>query len=61
VAGWDESRIRAQLTEFLAVTKGCVVEMVMKDVQTLGDHPERLARWVEIARECVNAQYGQAN
>jgi hypothetical protein len=58
ISGWDEDRVRGRLMEFLHVTKGCIVEMVMKDVQTLGEHPERLARWVEIARECVETVYG---
>jgi len=28
----------------------CPLELIMKDVHTLNDEPDRLARWVELAR-----------
>ncbi len=50
---FDESAIRADLRKTLTETRkhGCIVEIVMKDVHTLQRQPERMARWVQIARE----------
>lgn len=48
---FDEREIRGELTHTLEVTKGCNVEIIMKDVHTLCGQPWRMARWVEIARE----------
>ena len=51
VVGDDEAAIRADLRRTLDVTRGCPVEIVMKDVHTVKRQPERLGRWVAIARE----------
>jgi hypothetical protein len=48
---WDEEEIRQDLRYTLTVAKHCEVEFAMKDVHTLMDQPQRLGRWVEIARE----------
>jgi len=48
---WDEDAIRADLRHTLTVARNCEVELAMKDVHTLCGQPERLGRWVEIARE----------
>ena len=48
---FDESAIRADIRNTLDTAKGCRVELIMKDVHTLNNEPERLARWVRIARE----------
>jgi hypothetical protein len=48
---FDEGAIRADLRHTLEVTPGCRVEIIMKDVHTLSNEPDRLARWVRIARE----------
>jgi hypothetical protein len=55
---FDEDAIRADLARTFAVARGCDVEVVMKDVHTLRGHPERLARWVEIAREESDRAFG---
>jgi hypothetical protein len=38
--------------------RGCDIEIIMKDVHTLADRPERLARWVQIAREESDRVFG---
>ena len=50
---FDEDAIRADLRHTLDVTRGCRVEIIMKDVHTLRNEPERLPRWVAIAREVI--------
>jgi hypothetical protein len=54
---FDEDAIAADLEQTLQLTRsrGCSVELVMKDVFHLNDQPWRLARWVELAREAIDA------
>ncbi len=47
----DEEAIRADLRRALEATRGCVVEIIMKDNHTIGGRPENVARWCRIARE----------
>ena len=51
---FDEGVIRADLRRTLDVARGCRVELVMKDVHTLNNQPERLPRWVQLAREAID-------
>lgn len=46
-----EDVIRQGLRESLEVTKGCVVEVIMKDNHTIGNRPENVVRWCRIAKE----------
>ena len=48
---FDEAAIREDIRQTLDLTRGCRIELIMKDVHTLNNEPERLARWVQIARE----------
>jgi len=48
---FDEAIIRKDITRTLEIAEGCNIEFIMKDVHTLADEPERLARWVMITRE----------
>jgi len=50
---WDEEIIRAELRETLTATRGMNVELIMKDVHTLANQPQRLGQWVKIAREMI--------
>jgi hypothetical protein len=50
---FDEQAVRDDIRQTLEVSRGCRVEIVMKDVHTLNNEPERLARWVQIAREAI--------
>lgn len=47
---FDEEAIAADLHHTVQVARGCRLELVMKDVHTLCEQPERLPRWVELAR-----------
>ena len=53
---FDEAAIRADLRRTLDATgrHGCRTEIIMKDVHTLHDEPDRLARWVELARQEID-------
>ena len=55
LANLDEDGIRASLREDLHLTRGCRVEVIMKDVRTVRNDPRRLIRWVRIAREEAEA------
>ena len=57
---FDEDELRTNLQATLTKAKGCRIEFVMKDVHTLNNEPQRLPRWVEIAREEV-AKAGYPN
>jgi hypothetical protein len=52
--GFNEAAIRADLRNTLEVAHANRVEIIMKDVHTLNNEPERLARWVQIAREEID-------
>jgi hypothetical protein len=56
---FNEDLIRQDLRETLTLTKphNCRVELIMKDVHTLANEPPRLARWVELAREEIAANW----
>lgn len=53
----NEDYIRKNMKEFLNVTKGCVIELIMKDNHTLGNNPENLKKWVIIVREEIAKLY----
>jgi len=48
---FDEDAIGEDIRNTLDAAGGCRVEIIMKDVHTLHEEPERLPRWVSIARE----------
>lgn len=56
---FDEDLIRADLRKTLSVTSknNCSVEIVMKDVHTLKGEPDRLTRWVSLARDIIAEYY----
>jgi len=47
----DETFIREELRKDLEATRGCVVEIIMKDNHTIGHNPENVVRFCRIARE----------
>lgn len=53
----DEELVRRDLRETLELTRGCVVELIMKDNHTLGGNPGNLVRWADIAREEIDRAY----
>lgn len=48
---FDEDAIREDLRTTLRVAGDCSLQLVMKDVHTLNNEPQRLGRWVTLARE----------
>lgn len=56
---FDEALIRKDLQETMVLVKehGCSLEIAMKDVHTLCGEPDRLTRWVRIAREVAAGIY----
>lgn len=56
---FNEDLIRADLRKTLSVTSknNCSTELVMKDVHTLNGEPDRLTRWVSLAREVMDEYY----
>lgn len=52
-AQFDEGAILADLRNTLRVARDCRVEFAMKDVHTVNNEPERLARWVSLARRAA--------
>ena len=51
----DAESIRASIRELFAKTRGCLVEIIMKDNHTIGNRPENVARWCAIAKEEAEA------
>ena len=48
---FDEKAIKDDIRTTLHHAKNCTLEFAMKDVHTLNDEPDRLGRWVALARE----------
>ncbi len=49
---WHPGRARAELVQFMEATGGsCHVELIMKDISTVGYQPQRLWEWSRIAME----------
>ncbi len=49
----DEDAARKYIRETLDVTKGCVLEIIMKDNHTIGHNPDNVINWVRITRDEV--------
>jgi hypothetical protein len=49
--GWDPDAVRRGIRDFLERTRGCVVEMILKDTHTCRHQPQRMWDWVRIAVE----------
>jgi hypothetical protein len=48
---WDADAVRRDVRKLLEKTRGCVVEMVMKDTHTCAHQPDRMTDWTRIARD----------
>jgi hypothetical protein len=51
MGSFDEARIRQGLRRDLEATRGCHVELIMKDNHTIRNDPRRVVRWTAIAKE----------
>ena len=47
---FDENIVRKRIQNGLKITKNCIVEIIMKDTHTLRNDPNRVIKWVEIAK-----------
>jgi hypothetical protein len=47
----NEEQLRAGLRRALEITRGCVVEIIMKDNHTISKRPEHVTKWCRIAKE----------
>jgi len=54
VGEFNTQLIRDYIKHCLDVTKGCVLEMILKDTHTCQHHPERFDEWTRIARELID-------
>ncbi|MGE5557277.1 MAG: hypothetical protein ACM3WV_01555 [Bacillota bacterium] len=54
---WEPEEVRRDIRMRCEKTRGCVVEIIMKDTHTCRREPRRLREWVRIARE-VAEEYG---
>ena len=52
---WSPERARQALRDFLDRARGCHVELIMKDISTVGRQPQRLWEWARIAVEEAEA------
>lgn len=51
---FDADRVRQYIRHTLEVSKGCIIEMILKDTHTCDNQPQRFDEWTKIAREEVN-------
>jgi len=54
----NKELVRSEIRKALEVSKGCVVELLMKDNNTLGRNPGNVINWVRIAKEEIDRIYG---
>jgi hypothetical protein len=54
-SAWNIEKERSVLKEILDKTKGCHVEIILKDVSTVNHEPQRLWQWAEMARGLVGS------
>ena len=51
---WRPDQARAELRDTLERTRGCNVEVILKDISTVRSQPQRLWEWAQIATEEVH-------
>ncbi len=53
---FDEEAVRRDVRDALAKARGCRLELIMKDNNTIRHEPRRVVRWVQITREEIERQ-----
>ncbi|MEI6513667.1 MAG: hypothetical protein WCO51_10400 [bacterium] len=48
---WDPDLAREQLRDAFEKTRGCAIEVIMKDLHTCRNEPQRMWEWVKIAQQ----------
>jgi len=56
IANIDKDMIRAYIRETIKATRGCVLEIIMKDNHTIGGNPQNVIDWTRIAMEEASAK-----
>lgn len=51
VGHFDTDAIRRDIRHTLDIAKDCVLEIILKDTMTVENKPERIEKWLQIARE----------
>ncbi len=54
---WDPELARSELRTILEKTKGCSVEIILKDISTVSYEPQRLWEWARITDEEIKEFY----
>jgi len=54
---WRPEQAKKDIMQILEKTKGCSIELIMKDVSTVKYKPERLWEWNKIAQETIDDFY----
>jgi len=52
---WNPEAARRELRDALDRTRGCVVEVILKDISTVRHDPKRLSDWAAVASEVTEA------
>ncbi|NLG51203.1 MAG: hypothetical protein GX552_13935 [Chloroflexi bacterium] len=55
VGQFSPDKIKDYIAHTLQVTRGCVIEMILKDTHTCDHHPERFTIWTDIAQELAQS------
>lgn len=50
---WDPDHVRRYLANAIEAMRGCRVEIILKDITTVRNQPQRLWEWTSIAEELV--------
>ena len=53
--GFDEARIRKVIADGLEKSRGCYVDITLKDIDTVQGQPDRIPRWVGLVRREIDA------
>jgi hypothetical protein len=53
----EEDEARKYVRETLEASKGCVLEIVMKDNHTIGNNPKNVINWVKVVRNEIDRAY----
>jgi len=56
--GWDPERAAAIMRQDLEACRGCIVDITLKDVETVQGDPQRVREWVQVARRVASEVLG---
>ena len=51
VINGSEEGQREDVRKTLEIAEGCKLEVILKDTHTVAGHPEKISRWIQLARE----------